>query len=133
MAKRRRRKAPKRRKTSRRRARPKRRRKSNKPRRSSKRVAKKRKGSRRGGIRSIGGFLKGGMVGNVVKGLGAGALATIVLQRVAPQFTGIGSVGAGFLGGGLIGGVANLLLTGGLSSLSGVLGSGQQQGGGGQL
>ena len=66
--------------------------------------------------------MKGGTVGNIVKGLGAGALATIVLQRVAPQFTGIGSVGAGFLGGGVIGGVANLFLTGGLSSLGGLFG-----------
>jgi len=89
-------------------------------------VAKRRRSSSR--TKSIGGFLKGGTVGNIVKGLGAGALATIVLQRVAPSFTGIGSVGAGFLGGGLVGGVANMFLTGGLSSLGGLLGGG----GGGQ-
>jgi len=73
------------------------------------------------------------MVGNVVKGLGAGALATIVLQRVAPSFAGIGSVGAGFLGGGLVGGVANLFLTGGLSSLGGLFGGSGGQNGGEQL
>jgi len=88
----------------------------------------RRKSRGRSRSKSIGGFLKGGTVGNIVKGLGAGALATIVLQRVAPSFTGIGSVGAGFLGGGLVGGVANLFLTGGLSSLGGLLGGG----GGGQ-
>jgi len=93
-------------------------------------VARKRSRSRVS-RKSIGGFLKGGMVGNVVKGLGAGALATIVLQRVAPQFTGIGSVGAGFLGGGLVGGVANLFLTGGLSSLGGLLGGVQTASNGG--
>jgi len=91
-------------------------------------VAKKRRSSSRS--KSIGSFLKGGTVGNIVKGLGAGALATIVLQRVAPQFTGIGAVGAGFLGGGLVGGVANLFLTGGLSSLGGLLGGGGGQNGG---
>jgi len=93
-------------------------------------VARKR-GRSRSARKSIGGFLKGGMVGNVVKGLGAGALATIVLSRVAPQFTGIGSVGAGFLGGGLVGGVANLFLTGGLSSLGGLLGGVQTASNGG--
>jgi len=90
-------------------------------------VARRRSSSR---TKSIGSFLKGGTVGNVVKGLGAGALATIVLQRVAPSFTGIGSVGAGFLGGGLVGGVANLFLTGGLSSLGGLFGGGGGQDGG---
>jgi len=122
MAKRGRKRRSGRKRTSRRRARPIKRRKTRRT------VAKKRRSGSR--TKSIGSFLKGGMVGNVVKGLGAGALATIVLQRVAPSFTGIGSVGAGFLGGGLVGGVANLFLTGGLASLGGLLGgSGGQDGG----
>jgi len=126
MAKRGRKRRSGRKRSPRRRARVKRR-----PRRRTTTVARRRT-SRRGRARkSVGSFLKGGMVGNVVKGLGAGALATIVLSRVAPQFTGIGSVGAGFLGGGLVGGVANLFLTGGLASLGGLFGggSGGQNGG----
>jgi len=124
MAKRGRKRRSTRKRSSRKRARPIRRPKRRKS------VARKRRSSGRS-RKSIGSFLKGGMVGNVVKGLGAGALATIVLQRVAPQFTGIGSVGAGFLGGGLVGGVANLFLTGGLSSLGGIFGgSGGQSNGG---
>jgi len=125
MAKRGRKRRSGRKRTSKRRVR-----RISRPKRRKTTVARRRKGSRRGSRKSIGGFLKGGMVGNVVKGLGAGALATIVLQRVAPQFTGIGSVGAGFLGGGVVGGVANLFLTGGLSSLGGLFGGGGGQDGG---
>jgi len=122
MAKRGRKRRSGRKRSSRRRATVKRR-----PKRRKTVARKRRSGSR---TKSIGSFLKGGTVGNIVKGLGAGALATIVLQRVAPSFTGIGSVGAGFLGGGLVGGVANLFLTGGLSSLGGLLGGGGGQDGG---
>jgi len=119
--KRRKRRSPRRRRAKARPKRIKRRKASRRP------VAKRRRSISR---KSIGGFLKGGTVGNIVKGLGAGALATIVLQRVAPQFSGIGAVGAGFLGGGLVGGVANMFLTGGLSSLGGLLGGGGGQNGG---
>lgn len=97
-------------------------------------MARKKSRSRsRRGLSSIGGFFRSGPVNKIALGLGSGALATIILSRVAPQFSGIGSVGAGFLGGGLIGGVANLFLTGGLSQLGGLLGSGQGNGGGESL
>jgi hypothetical protein len=62
------------------------------------------------------------MIGEIVKGIGAGSLATIVVGRVAPQYAPIASIGAGFLTGGIVGGAANLLLSGGLTSLGGIFG-----------
>ena len=75
--------------------------------------------------RGIASSLKTGMVGEIVKGIGAGSLATIVVGRVAPQYAPIVSIGAGFLSGGIIGGAANLLLSGGLTSLGGMFGGTQ--------
>jgi hypothetical protein len=75
--------------------------------------------------RGIASSLKTGMVGEIVKGIGAGSLATIVVGRVAPQYAPIASIGAGFLTGGIIGGAANLLLSGGLTSLGGIFGGTQ--------
>ena len=77
--------------------------------------------ARKGGMR-IGSSLKTGMIGEIVKGIGAGSLATIVVGRVAPQYAPIASIGAGFLTGGIVGGAANLLLSGGLTSLGGIFG-----------
>lgn len=75
--------------------------------------------------RGIASSLKTGMVGEIVKGIGAGSLATIIVGRVAPQYAPIASIGAGFLTGGVIGGAANLLLSGGLTSLGGMFGGTQ--------
>ena len=77
--------------------------------------------ARKGGMR-IGSSLKTGMIGEIVKGIGAGSLATIVVGRVAPQYAPIASIGAGFLTGGIVGGAANLLLNGGMQSLGGIFG-----------
>ena len=77
--------------------------------------------ARKGGMR-IGSSLKTGMIGEIVKGIGAGSLATIVVGRVAPQYAPIASIGAGFLTGGIVGGAAYLLLSGGLTSLGGIFG-----------
>jgi len=87
-------------------------------------VSRRRKYTRsaRRGAKGIGSSLKTGMIGEVVKGIGAGTLASVVVSRVAPQYAPIASVGAGFLTGGIIGGAANLLLSGGLSSLGGMFG-----------
>ena len=73
--------------------------------------------------RGIGSSLKTGMIGDVVKGIGAGSLVSLVMSRVAPNssITPIAATGAAFLTGGLIGGAANLILTGGLS-LGGIFG-----------
>ena len=73
--------------------------------------------------RGIGSSLKTGIIGDVVKGIGAGSLVGLVMARVAPNssITPIASTGAAFLTGGLVGGAANLLLTGGLS-LGGIFG-----------
>jgi len=72
----------------------------------------------------IGSSLKTGVIGDVVKGIGAGSLVSLVMSRVAPgsSITPIASVGAGFLTGGIVGGAANLILTGGLSQLGGMFG-----------
>ena len=73
--------------------------------------------------KGIGSSLKTGMISNIIKGIGAGSLATLVVGRIAPQYAPIASIGAGFLaGGGIIGGAANLLLSGGLSSIGGLFG-----------
>ena len=74
--------------------------------------------------RGIGSSLKTGVIGDVVKGIGAGSLVSLVMGRVAPgsSITPIASTGAAFLTGGLIGGAANLVLSGGLSQLGGMFG-----------
>ena len=96
-------------------------------------MAKKKKSRSRsttvsGGFRraksGFGNVLKSGIVKKAVMGVGSAAIATVILQRVAPQFTQIGSVGAGFLGGGIVGGAINLFLSGGLNQLGGIFGGG---------
>ena len=74
--------------------------------------------------RGIGSSLKTGIIGDVVKGIGAGSLVSLVMSRVAPNssITPIASTGAAFLTGGIVGGAANLILTGGLSQLGGMFG-----------
>ena len=75
--------------------------------------------------RGIGSSLKTGVIGDVVKGIGAGSLVSLVMSRVAPNssITPIASTGAAFLTGGIVGGAANLILSGGLS-LGGIFGGG---------
>ena len=75
--------------------------------------------------RGIGSSLKTGVIGDVVKGIGAGSLVSLVMSRVAPgsSITPIASTGAAFLTGGIVGGAANLILSGGLS-LGGIFGGG---------
>ena len=74
--------------------------------------------------RGIGSSLKTGVIGEVVKGIGAGSLVSLVMSRVAPNssITPIAATGAAFLTGGLVGGAANLILSGGLSNLGGIFG-----------
>ena len=76
------------------------------------------------GSRGIGSSLKTGVIGDVVKGIGAGSLVSLVMSRVAPNssITPIASTGAAFLTGGIIGGAANLILSGGLGQLGGIFG-----------
>jgi hypothetical protein len=76
------------------------------------------------GSKGIGSSLKTGVIGDVIKGIGAGSLITLVMSRVAPNssITPIASTGAAFLTGGLIGGAANLVLSGGLGQLGGIFG-----------
>ena len=78
----------------------------------------------RRGSKGIGSSLKTGVIGDVVKGIGAGSLVSLVMSRVAPgsSITPIASTGAAFLTGGLIGGAANLVLSGGLGQLGGIFG-----------
>ena len=74
--------------------------------------------------RGIGSSLKTGVIGDVVKGIGAGSLVSLVMSRVAPNssITPIAATGAAFLSGGIVGGAASLILTGGLSQLGGMFG-----------
>ena len=75
----------------------------------------------------IGNSLKTGIIGEVVKGIGAGSLVGMVLGRVMPDsnLTPIASTGAAFLAGGLTGGIAQVVLSGGLSSFGGMFGGNQ--------
>ena len=74
----------------------------------------------------IGNSLKTGIIGEVVKGIGAGSLVGMVLNRVMPDsnITPIASTAAAFLAGGVTGGAAQVVLSGGLSSLGGLFGGG---------
>jgi len=101
-------------------------------------VAKRRRTRRRSSVSSgfrrtksgVGRIFKSGIIGKAVTGIGAATVATLVLDRVAPQFSPIGSMAAGFLGGGIVGGGINLLLSGGLGLLGNFgLGSGSQSSG----
>ena len=76
--------------------------------------------------RGIGSSLKTGVIGDVVKGIGAGSLVSLVMSRVAPNssITPIASTGAAFLTGGIVGGAANLIVSGGLSQLGSIFGGG---------
>jgi len=76
--------------------------------------------------RGIGSSLKTGVIGEVVKGIGAGSLVSLVMNRVAPNssLTPIAATGAAFLTGGIVGGAANLILTGGLGQLGTMFGGG---------
>jgi len=76
--------------------------------------------------RGIGSSLKTGVIGEVVKGIGAGSLVSLVMSRVAPNssITPIASTGAAFLAGGVTGGIASVILNGGLSSLGSIFGGG---------
>lgn len=73
------------------------------------------------------GIFKRGILGEAVKGIGSGAIAGLVLNRVAPQYSLIGSTGAGFLGGGLVGAVSSLFVNGGLNQLTGMFGGSPAQ------
>ena len=78
----------------------------------------------RRGSKGIGSSLKTGVIGDVIKGIGAGSLITLVMSRVAPNssITPIAATGAAFLTGGIVGGAANLVLSGGLGQLGGIFG-----------
>jgi len=78
-----------------------------------------------GGLR-IGSSLKTGIIGEVVKGIGAGSLVGMVMGRVMPNspLSPIVSTGAAFLAGGVTGGIAQVVLSGGLSSFGGLFGGG---------
>ena len=114
------------------------------PRRRSTRVRRRvsryggsvRRVARRGGRArgKIGSFLKTGIIGDTTQALGAGMLASIVTNRVAPQFTPYATLGAEYLAGG----VAGTVLAEGiksftgqpsiLNSLGGILGGGSNGG-----
>jgi hypothetical protein len=74
----------------------------------------------------IGSSLKTGIIGEVVKGIGAGSLVGTVMSRVMPNspITPIASTGAAFLAGGVTGGIAQVILSGGLANLGGLFGGG---------
>ena len=64
------------------------------------------------------GIFKRGLLGESVKGIGAGAIAGLVVNQVAPQYSTVAATGAGFLGGGFVGALASLFVNGGLSSIT---------------
>ena len=68
------------------------------------------------------GIFKRGMLGEAVKGIGSGAIAGLVVNQVAPQYSTVAATGAGFLGGGFVGALASLFVNGGLSQITGMFG-----------
>ena len=93
----------------------------NKPKKTMARRRSMRRSVRRSSSK-IGGFFKGGMIGKAVAGIGAATLVGVVLNQVAPQFSGIASPVAGFAAGGPIGGIASLLVSPtGLSGITSIL------------
>ncbi len=80
------------------------------------------------GIKSI---FKSGILQKASAGIGAGVIAGLVVDRFAPQFSEIAKPIAGFMAGGPIGAIAPLVLSGGLSGISGIFGGGQKAEAGG--
>ena len=74
-------------------------------------------------------FLKSGIVGQAVTGIGAAALIGTVMNKVLPgsPITQVAQPIAAYAAGGGVGAVASVLLSGGLNSITGFLG-GQQNG-----
>jgi len=74
-------------------------------------------------------FLKKGLVGKAVTGIGAAALVGTVMNRILPgsPITNLAQPIAAYAAGGGVGAVASVLLSGGLNSITGFLG-GQQNG-----
>jgi len=72
-------------------------------------------------------FLKSGIVGKAVTGIGAAALVGTVMNRILPgsPITNLAQPIAAYAAGGGIGAVASVLISGGLGSITGFLG-GQQ-------
>jgi hypothetical protein len=67
------------------------------------------------------GIFKRGMLGELVKGIGAGTVAGLVFNQFAPQYSSLASTGAGYLGGGLIGMAGSLFVNGGFGGLSALI------------
>ena len=82
----------------------------NKPKKTMARRRSMKRSVRRSGGK-IGGFFKGGLIGKAVAGIGAATLVGVVMNQVAPQFSGIASPVAGFAAGGPVGGIASLLVS----------------------
>jgi len=68
------------------------------------------------------GIFKRGILGEAVKGIGSGAIAGLVVNQVAPQYSTVAATGAGFLGGGFVGALASLFVNGGFSQITGMFG-----------
>jgi hypothetical protein len=68
------------------------------------------------------GIFKRGILGEAVKGIGSGAIAGLVVNQVAPQYSTVAATGAGFLGGGFVGALASLFVNGGFSQLTSMFG-----------
>ena len=74
-------------------------------------------------------FLKSGIVGQAVTGIGAAALIGTVMNRLLPgsPITQVAQPIAAYAAGGGVGAIASVILSGGLNSITGFLG-GQQNG-----
>lgn len=74
------------------------------------------------------GIFKRGLLGESVKGIGAGAIGGLVVNQFAPQYATVASTAAGYLGGGFVGALASLFVNGGFSQLTGLLSGGSTNG-----
>ena len=79
--------------------------------------------------RGLGKVFKGSTMTKVVAGIGAGVIGGVLLNQFAPQWSGIGKLGAAFLAGGPVGAISSVALdqfTGQGSILSGMFGGGSR-------
>jgi len=77
----------------------------------------------------LGKVFRGGTMSKVVAGIGAGVIGGVLLNSFAPQWSGIGKLGAAFLAGGPVGAISSVALdqfTGQGGILSGMFGGGSR-------
>ena len=85
---------------------------NSKPKRNMGKKTRRQKAKSFGKKVTSGNIFKTGLIGKAVLGIGAATVAGLVVNQVAPQFSGIVKPAAAFVAGGPIGGLASVVLSG---------------------